>query len=360
MTDSSHVTPSSTTTTTTTLLSAASSTSSTLHMKEWVAGCFGGLSQILSGHPLDTIKVKIQTATCNLQRSLSPMSLLKEIIQTKGIRGLYRGAMSPLFGACILNSVEFGVYNECKQWFNKRHDTNEGPLPLYKIAIAGALAGVAGSVVTTPTEYLKCNLQVESNMNHVKFNGPFDLMRHLYKHQLAHSSNNSNSHSFIVKYLHQIRSYLQFYKSVNRGFAITTLRESGLALYFGSYEATIRLLQSIHTRRDNNNHSHPIKPPTWHSLIGGGIGGLVFWTVMFPIDLIKTRIQIDSIQSLNTTSSTRSYVSSWEMMKRIYLENGVFGFYSGYKSAILRAIIVNAAVFATYEQVKHFMDRGGH
>lgn len=268
---------------------------------------------------------------------------------------------SPLVGACILNSVEFGVYNECKEWFSKRH-VKEGPLSLYKIAIAGALSGVVGSLVTTPTEYLKCNLQVESNMNH-KFNGPFDLMRHLYKQQLQSLNSSSlNSSHFVVKYMHRMRSYLRFYKSINRGFAITTLRESGLALYFGSYEATMRFLQFMTIR----NNTSPQKPPTWHSLIGGGIGGLVFWTVMFPVDMIKTRIQIDSIQNnltLTTPTSghhqhhhgSQHFVSTWEMMKRIYSEQGTSGFYSGYKSAILRAIIVNAAVFATYEQVKHFM-----
>jgi len=234
------------------------------------------------------------------------------------------------------------VYNECKEWM--QDNSTQEQLPLYKIAIAGAVSGVFGSIVTTPTEYLKCNLQVESKVHHTRFSGPFDLMRHLYRHQQVLNSNRN--------FMDRFMSYAKFYQVLNRGFVITTFREAGLALYFGAYEATVRFLHKHFSHKENSH-----KPPTWHSLIGGGMGGLVFWTVMYPVDMIKTRVQIDSVQHViqqqhASQHNCVKYLSSWETMKQIHTESGVLGFFSGYKSAIVRAIIVNAVVFATYEQVK--------
>ena len=182
--------------------------------------------------------------------------------------------MSPLVGACIINSVEFGVYNESKEWLQSK--SQPGEMPLYKIGMAGAISGMVGNFVTTPTEYLKCNLQVEATASpstkYLKFTGPVDMMRHLYRH--LHTQQPLGESKGVFK---QFWTIVQFYKMLNRGFAITALRESGLALYFGSYEATIRLLQYYHKKyspiRDEDSLNCQVKhwtefcPIVWSEML---------------------------------------------------------------------------------------------
>lgn len=79
-------------------VSGVTGSSTRFHTKEWVAGCFGGVTQVLSGHPLDTIKVKLQTmsttATTAGNSHFSISQVFRNIVKTKGIGGLYKGWVS--------------------------------------------------------------------------------------------------------------------------------------------------------------------------------------------------------------------------------------------------------------------------
>ena len=71
-------------------------------------------------------------------------------------------------------------------------------------------------------------------------------------------------------------------------------------------------------------------------LIGGGISGLVNWTITYPIDVIKSR-QI--AQNISIKKALK--------MKHLW---------RGYPICATRAIIVNASNFWVYEAVKNILD----
>lgn len=54
--------------------------------KDFTAGWIGGMAQVLSGQPFDTIKVRLQTQAF----PESPLQCLKRTIKTEGVAGLYR------------------------------------------------------------------------------------------------------------------------------------------------------------------------------------------------------------------------------------------------------------------------------
>ena len=96
----------------------------------YTAGFLSGIVQTLVGHPLDTIKVRLQ--------SHRPL----------GVRSLYAGVTYPLLSSGIINSISFGVADATIS---------------YGYLGSGIIAGVVSGFVSAPIEYLK----VQRQSNHV-------------------------------------------------------------------------------------------------------------------------------------------------------------------------------------------------
>lgn len=61
-------------------------------LKSFISGGVGGVCIILVGHPLDLIKVRMQTGTVNQ----GVISMFINTFKETGITGLYRGVSAPL------------------------------------------------------------------------------------------------------------------------------------------------------------------------------------------------------------------------------------------------------------------------
>ena len=60
--------------------------------REFVAGGFGGIAGIISGYPLDTLRVRQQQSS----KAGSAVSILRNVMATEGPSALYRGMAAPL------------------------------------------------------------------------------------------------------------------------------------------------------------------------------------------------------------------------------------------------------------------------
>lgn len=70
-----------------------------------------------------------------------------------------------------------------------------------------------------------------------------------------------------------------------RGLSSTIAREMpGYFCFFGAYEGTRELLANPGQNRDDIG---------WQkTMVAGGVGGSVLWLVIFPADVVKSRIQV--------------------------------------------------------------------
>jgi solute carrier family 25 carnitine/acylcarnitine transporter 20/29 len=69
------------------------------------------------------------------------------------------------------------------------------------------------------------------------------------------------------------------------GLFATIMREApGSAIYYSSYEIALRILT------DNRKN----EPRTIDYLISGSLGGISYWTLSYPNDVIKTKMQTHS------------------------------------------------------------------
>eukprot|EP01018_Ginkgo_biloba_P002235 Gb_14537 [translate_table: standard] len=63
--------------------------------KEFLAGGFGGMAGVIAGHPLDTLRIRLQQPMVTAQPP-SALRLLRNIVTSEGPSALYRGMGPPL------------------------------------------------------------------------------------------------------------------------------------------------------------------------------------------------------------------------------------------------------------------------
>lgn len=86
----------------------------------------------------------------------------------------------------------------------------------------------------------------------------------------------------------------------------------------------------------------------WQPMFAGGIAGAVNWIVSMPIDVLKSRIQISSIEKY-----PNGMRSAWKEM--MHLE-GPGGLYRGLIPVIIRSFPANAACFLGIEIAINFLN----
>lgn len=220
---------------------------------------------------------------------------MKSMIAKDSYRGLYRGMSSPMLGISAVNAIVFGVYGNVQRM-------SSNPNSYVSHLLAGSLAGTAQSVITSPMELAKTRLQVQMDkIGAVKFKGPTQCLSYIYQ-------------------CNGIRGIFQ-------GLGATVLRDiPGFSIYFVSYEFLIRQKSD---------------PGAAYTLFAGGSAGAVSWIATIPIDVIKTRLQIDGM----TENYRRMYSGIVDCFQKSYKAEGFAFMTRGLSSTLLRAFPMNAICF---------------
>ncbi len=219
-----------------------------------------GGAQTLLGHPFDTIKTYKQ-----VNYNIKTFNIIKNIIGDKGLSYLYRGFLPPLIGGCIQNSILFSTENNFQKITNNNY------------YLSGFLAGSLTSLVVSPAELIKANMQINEKI----------------------------SINEIIKE-----------KNLLRGLGLTMIRDSiGFGIYFGTFN---------YLQNKNNN-----------PLINGGITGVLSWIYSYPIDVIKTKYQIsnDSLNYIIKNNNMKMLISGMPIMliRAFFVNAGIFYIYENLK-----------------------------
>lgn len=81
------------------------------------------------------------------------------------------------------------------------------------------------------------------------------------------------------------------------------------------------------------------------TMVAGAVGGMSLWIAIFPADVIKSRIQVQSLKR-----SMRS------VGMEIIRKEGVLALYNGLTPSIIRTIPATSFLFLAYEYSKKLMD----
>lgn len=281
---------------------------------DFTAGSLGGVAVVYVGQPLDTVKVKMQTFP---KQYKGMYDCIIRTLKTDGfVRGLYAGTTPAIAANVAENSVLFAAYGFCQKFMvNISGVERVDQLSTLSNATAGFLAAFFSSFTLCPTELVKCQLQA---MREVNMQGGQTV--HISPIQLTQQ---------IVRE-HGVPGLF-------RGLTSTIMREMpGYFFFFGAYEGTRTLLAKPGQSRDDIGF--------FKTMTSGAVGGLVLWTVIFPADVIKSRIQVASLN--------RTFLS---VGAEILKTEGVAALYNGLKPTLVRTIPATAALFVVYEYSKKFM-----
>ncbi|OJJ49149.1 hypothetical protein ASPZODRAFT_129553 [Penicilliopsis zonata CBS 506.65] len=294
------------------------------------AGYLSGAVGIVIGNPLDLLKVRLQAghgADGSVPtQSPSPQSGLRRF---ESGNALVRGAAAPILGYGALNALLFVAYNRSLMLMDRTitDPTDLQSIPLWKIWLAGAAGGLASWGVSSPTELIKCRAQLSSRAEVSSWK--------------------------IAKEILHARGFGGLYY----GGAITSIRDSvGYGFYFWSYEYCKRYFAS---EKDDSRQA------ALKVLLCGGIAGIVTWASVFPLDVVKTRLQAQPILESRPRGPfgetrpmlDRQILNSFQIAKQAYRREGWTVFYRGLGICSVRAFIVNAVQWATYEWLIKTLNR---
>jgi len=107
------------------------------------------IAGIIAGHPLDTIRVRMQMET----RKITTRHCLYETLTNEGFLSLWKGLGAPLVGAIPLNTLVFMATEYSKRtlgfYYPQMSSANSS-------LIAGSMAGVMSLAIFVPGDLLKC------------------------------------------------------------------------------------------------------------------------------------------------------------------------------------------------------------
>lgn len=127
----------------------------------FAAGASYGLTTVVIGQPLDTIKVRLQSIPTG-----TPHSSTADLFRREGIRGLYRGGLPLFVGGSFMRSAQFGVSGKVKHWLDENPACNQLKFKLFglvdwQVIVAGISGGLGRGIIEIPTDFLKTRRQVE-------------------------------------------------------------------------------------------------------------------------------------------------------------------------------------------------------
>ena len=227
-----------------------------------------------------------------------PFDTVKTMQQTKTldafrIQSLYRGFIPALSGSIAFRTLPFIAYNWSTRNLNNmsdfwtRHTT-------WRAFLAGASGGALRSAVECPLEVAKVCRQVNVNW-------------------------------------HWNRLY--------SGMCITLLRNMSVIGLFWAFADVVRPWCA----------SRRIEGPLSSFIIGGGCSTTA-WAIIYPLDVIKSRVQSESMK--NSTSSISISSTARQILRS---PQGWRSMYSGLNAGLLRSVVANGGAFVVYEWVSGFL-----
>lgn len=274
---------------------------------ELLSGFVAGVAGIGTGHPLDTVRIRLQT-------SPSPEGTFRRLFQmvkTEGLSAPFRGISPPLAASGFQNALLFATFAPTLRWLGSEQAAFLGVRShLTQAFLAGCVAGAAQTLVTAPSELIKIRMQTSDP----RFANSLQCVRASVR-------------------AHGVR------QGLFRGFAITFLRDCpNIGIYFVSYEWLKGLL---HPSNGTLLFGTSELSGSLAVLLAGGTAGILSWALSYPIDVIKTRIQADT---------RGQYQGMLDAARQSVRRHGWSILFTGFSACMYRAFLVNAVTFVAFEE----------
>ncbi|QDS76549.1 hypothetical protein FKW77_006362 [Venturia effusa] len=317
------------------------------------ASAASSLTAIFVSFPLDTLKTRLQASNGTTFRAYQiptfngrsipseTVACVQYIYKTEGLRGFFRGMMTPLVTASATRMISMHYYQSSKYWMDERLEKRTGESPLTRcnditkspnwntiacFTSAGAFAGAMGTLVACPFELTKIARQLSTdivNMQGCRVDPAEQAIRQSY-----YGKNTWQTMRAIVRN----RGFLGLYS----GFRMHLVRDIiGTSIWFAGYET---LKQEIsYLRGSSPNDSVPVS-------IAAFVSGCASLLVTTPIDSVKTRFQRNCL------------VQHRDRTDKVPMDYMTKTAWRGMPVNLMRSGVINLVFFLVFENAKKYIN----
>ncbi|XP_064833726.1 tricarboxylate transport protein B, mitochondrial-like isoform X1 [Oncorhynchus masou masou] len=274
-------------------------------------GIAGGI-EICITFPTEYVKTQLQLdEKANPPRYKGIVDCVKQTVDGHGVRGLYRGLSSLLYGSIPKAAVRFGMFEFLS---NKMRDEN-GKLDSTRGLFCGLGAGMAEAVVVVcPMETVKVKFIHDQSSANPKYRGFFHGVGEIIR--------------------------TEGLRGTYQGLTATVLKQ-------GSNQAIrFYVMTSLRNWYKGDDPNKAINP-----LVTGAFGAFAGAVSVFgntPLDVIKTRMQ---------GLEAHKYKSTMDCAVKIMKHEGPKAFYKGTVPRLGRVCMDVAIVFIIYEEVVKVLNK---
>ncbi|GMG54145.1 unnamed protein product [Ambrosiozyma monospora] len=294
-------------------------------LNEIVVGSISGAIGKVVEFPFDTMKVRLQySRSLPVPLFSSTFDCIQKTYTREGLyRGFYKGLFAPMIGASFEISTLFFGYKLGQDLINMYNDDDiDHELKIGGKIIAGGFAGILTSCVLTPIELVKVKYQVENLKN-------ADVKRSM------------NPVVLIKSIIHQ-----EGLRGMWKGWLMTAYKEcGGGAAWFGLYETVLKKYKEMAKASPDFDASKPLELKSWQIMSAGGLAGIGYHCLMFPVDTVKNIIQ--------SNDGPRIHVK--DVIKNVYSKGGLRAFYSGFGVTVFKTIPSSGILFFSHEELKKYI-----
>uniref|UniRef100_A0A9J7Y1L0 Mitochondrial dicarboxylate carrier n=1 Tax=Cyprinus carpio carpio TaxID=630221 RepID=A0A9J7Y1L0_CYPCA len=274
-------------------------------MSRWYFGGIASCGAACCTHPLDLLKVHLQTQQ---EVKMRMVGMAMHVVKNDGVLALYNGLSASLCRQMSYSLTRFAIYETVRDMMGSG---GQGPMPFYQKVLLGAFGGFTGGFIGTPADMV--NVRMQNDMK------PFWI---------------SSNHLEVFECLSE---HVFLSEGTRKLFSGATMASSRGALVtvgqLACYDQAKQLVLGTGLMGDN------ILTHFLSSFIAGGCATFLCQ----PLDVIKTRL-------MNSKGEYRGVIHCLTETAKL----GPLAFYKGLVPAGIRLIPHTVLTFVFLEQLKKY------
>lgn len=277
-------------------------------IKQMVSGASSGIITKTFLAPLDRIKIMYQlNGMRETQKLPNFFKIFQKIVDTEGFIGLYKGNGTNVIRVFPNAAIKFTLFEYFREKFAKT-----GKLDFSKYLLSSSLSGFIQITATYPLDFCRTRLTLSKSIHSISYTGIINCLMDTIKKE----------------------GYFAVYKGLS---ASLFTGVPFIALKLSSYEIL----------KEFFGNECEIKT----KLICGTLAGFIAQTATYPGDTLRRRMKINGING-----ESLKYKNTIHAIQEIVIkENGIKGFYKGYKINTLTIVPGVACQLTLYDLFSNYL-----
>lgn len=147
----------------------------------FAGGTAGAIAQAVI-YPMDLVKTRLQTYTCEGGKVPKLSKLSKDIWVHEGPRAFYRGLLPSLLGMIPYAGIDLAAYETLKDMSRQYMLKDKDPGPIVQLG-CGTVSGALGATCVYPLQLIRTRLQAQSMNSPSRYKGMSDVFWKTLQHE---------------------------------------------------------------------------------------------------------------------------------------------------------------------------------